>query len=131
METQIAMAGKPYRSCLIPYEVEILSLRHRRPPTPYSQISEFLFQKHQLNVRRETIFKFIKVRSRGHKAFIYGKAAGVDKPHASEPPAITVKTAPSQPKPIFDFPYSERYNLHRLDPQEAAARRKKLEAERH
>jgi hypothetical protein len=28
------------------------------------------------------------------------------------------------PKPFFEFPYSERYNLHRLPPEVAAAWRK-------
>ena len=37
----------------------------------------------------------------------------------------------SPEKPIFEFTYSERYNLHRLPKEEAAAIRKKLEAEGH
>ena len=39
--------------------------------------------------------------------------------------------ATSDPNPKFEFEYSERYNLKRLPPEEAAAIRKKLEAEGH
>jgi hypothetical protein len=59
------MPGKPYQSCLIPFGEEISSLRQRRPPMPYAQIAEVLRQTHNLSVRRETIFKFVKVRSGG------------------------------------------------------------------
>jgi hypothetical protein len=126
------MAGKPYQSCLIPYENEILALRRQRPPVSFARISVLLRNEHQLSVCRQTVCKFLKVRVRNTKMF--GKRpnmvqenalAGPRKPQ----PAITITASPE--KPVFDFPYSERYNLHRLPPEEAAARRKKLEAEGH
>jgi hypothetical protein len=48
------MAGKKYQACLVPYENEIIALRRKKPPTPYSQIAELLRDKHQIMVRRET-----------------------------------------------------------------------------
>jgi len=49
------MVRKPYQSALIPYEDEIIALRHRRPPTSYALIADLLFQKYKLSVCRETI----------------------------------------------------------------------------
>jgi len=128
MEVPINMSGKPYRSCLIPYKLEIIALRNCRPPTPYARISELLFQKHRLRVRRETIFKFIKVRSHGQKSSIYGKV----KPGltASAPEKSNTAASAFHPKP-FKYTYSKRYNLHRLPAEEAEARRKNLEEEGH
>jgi hypothetical protein len=114
------MPGKPHQSSLIPHENEIINLRRRRPPMPYGQIAELLRQKYNLAIQAPAIFKFIKVRSRGRKVFSYGRNIQSDKSVLS--PA---------PKPKFEFKYSERYNLHRLPPEVAAARRKKLEEEGH
>ncbi len=116
------MPGRPYRSSLIPYEEEILSLRCRRPPMPYSQISELLNQKYQLKVCRETIFKFIRVRSRGRKVYAFRRAPITEKSARVQPGANPNK---------FEFKYSARYSLTRLPPEVAAARRKKLEEEGH
>jgi hypothetical protein len=124
---------KPYQSCLIPHEIEILSLRHRRPPVAYAKIAELLRTKYQLKVCRETIFKFIRVRSRGRKVYSYGCSVRTEKPPSVQSVPQSSKTGPGTPMPesVFEFPYSERYNLHRLPPEEAAARRKKLEEEGH
>ncbi len=121
------MPGKPYQSCLIPHENEIIVLRQRRPPMPYAQIAELLSEKYHVDVCRETIFKFLRVRSRGCKVFSYGRNVRtvVSAPKPANP------RASSPPKPRFEFKYSDRYNLHRLPPEEAAARRKKLEEEGH
>jgi hypothetical protein len=53
--------------------------------------------------------------------------------HQTAVPGQFIKSGPVQAsqKPVFEFTYSERYNLHRLPPEEAAAIRKKLEAEGH
>src|SRR5881296_829861 len=124
------MARKPYQSALIPYEDEIIALRHRRPPTPYARIAELLLQKYKLSICRETIFRFVKVRSRGRKVYSYQRDVA---PASSK----SVKPAPqpanpgSRPPPKPKFKYSERYNLTRLPDEEAAARRKKLEEEGH
>lgn len=132
METQIAMPGKPYQSCLIPHENEIMVLRQRRPPMPYAQIAELLREKYQLCVCRETVFKFLRVRSRGRKVFSYGRNVRSERPApvpSAPQPANSSSRSPAKPK--FEFKYSERYNLHRLPPEEASARRKKLEEEGH
>jgi len=124
------MARKPYQSALIPYEDEIIALRHRRPPTSYARIAELLLQKYKLSICRETIFRFVKVRSRGRKVYSYQRDVA---PASSK----SVKPAPQPadpgsrppPKPKFEFKYSERYNLTRLSDEEAEARRKKREEE--
>ncbi len=108
----------------------------------YAQIADFLRETHQVSVCRETIFKFIKVRSRLRRAYVVMREARLRKsPHVSptaKPPQVAadpqVKPAiaaqqPSMPK--FEFTYSERYNLKRLPKEEAAAIRKKLEEEGH
>jgi IS30 family transposase len=130
MDVKITVQGRPYHSSLVPYEDEILELRHRRPPTPYRQIAELLFQKYQLRICRETIFKFIRTRSRTRKMFGYKRLPSAKRPKSVQKPLQRV-TTDSDPKPKFEFEYSERYNLKRLPPEEAAAIRKKLEAEGH
>jgi hypothetical protein len=132
METQIAMSGKPYQSCLIPHENEIIALRRHRPPMSYAKIAELLRGKYQLHVCRETVFKFLRVRSRSHRIFRYGRNVGTEKPTPAAPSQKSTNqgTGPS-PRPVFEFTYSERYNLKRLPREEAAAIRKKLEEEGH
>jgi len=119
------MTGKPHQSSLIPYENEIINLRHRRPPVPYTQIAELLHEKYNLMVQAPAIFKFIKVRSRGRKVYSYGRNVQSEKPAAKSNPVN------AQPRSDWNFKYSERYNLTRLSPEKAAARRKKLEEEGH
>jgi hypothetical protein len=126
------MPGKPYQSVLIPYEDEINILRRRRPPYSYARIAIILQEKHQLNVCRETIFKFVKVRTRGRKVYAIYCAPLPKKPRTAT--ATTPQTNQPQtpkPRPFFDYTPSDRYNLHRLSPEEAAERRKQLEAEGH
>ena len=127
------MAIKPYKSSLIPYEDEIVALRRRKPPVPYAEIADLLRQKYNLTIQRAAIFKFIKVRSRGRKMYCYlgsttPKRSTTDNP---SPQASDAGSNPSSSKPKFEFIYSERYNLKRLPKEEAAAIRKKLEAEGH
>jgi hypothetical protein len=38
---------------LIPYENEIIALRYRKPPIPYSRIAELLREKYQIVINRE------------------------------------------------------------------------------
>jgi len=132
MEAIVTMPGKPYQSKLIPYEKEIKILRRRRPPMPYVRIADHLRQKHGLIIQPPAIYKFLKVRSRGRKVFSFGQNI-----RTQESPIVQQTSQPagadpgSSPKPKFNFPFSERYNLHRLPQEEAEARRKKLEAEGH
>jgi len=126
------MSVKPYQSTLIPYEDEILSLRHQRPPVPYAEIAKVLQQNHQITVCRQTIFKFIKVRSRGRKAYVYKRNPGFANPAAIDP-ASKRKDSESkdQPNPSSHHNPGDRYNLTRLSPEEAARRRNMLEEEVH
>ena len=121
------MPGKPFQSCLIPHQVEIAVLRSQRPPVSYARIAEILQEKHGLAIHRAAIAKFVKVRAKGRKVYFYRREAAARKPT----PAVESNVAPQKSKPKFEFQYSERYNLHRLPPEEAAAIRKKLEAEGH
>src|SRR5438034_10450755 len=79
------MARKPYQSALIPYEDEIIALRHRRPPTSYARIAELLRQKYNVSICRETIFRFVKVRSRGRKVYSYQRDATEATPTSARP----------------------------------------------
>jgi hypothetical protein len=124
------VAGRPYHSSLVPYEDEILELRNRKPPTPYRQIAELLFQRYQLKICRETIFKFIRARSRARKMFCYKRRPTLKELKSGHKPSQRAVTHAAS-KTKFEFEYSERYNLKRLPPEEAAAIRKKLEAEGH
>ncbi len=126
------MSVKPYKSSLLPYEDEIVSLRSRKPPMPYAEIAQLLRQKYNLTIQRAAIFKFIKVRSRGRKMYCYGgRSTAKESASLQTPPPRTDRRSGSSPKPRFEFAYSERYNLTRLPPDVAAARRKKLEEEGH
>jgi hypothetical protein len=132
MKARITMTGKPHRSSLIPYEDEIIHLRRRRPPVPYAQIAELLRQKYNLSIQPPAIFKFIKVRSRGRKVYSYQRDAAAARSKSVKPAAPPADPGSlPQPKPKWDFKYSERYNLTRLPDEEAAARRKKLEEKGH
>src|SRR5262245_26115719 len=131
MIVQFAMAVKPYQSSLIPYEQEIIALRGQRPPMPYARIAELLRQKYNLTIQRAAIFKFIKVRSRGRKVYCYRGHLPTKGGAAKQPASTRATPSAKAPKPTFEFKFSERYNLTRLRPEEAATRRKKLEEEGH
>jgi hypothetical protein len=93
--------------------------------------SQRLRQTHNLSVRRETIFKFVKVRSGGRKVYSYQRSVAWKKSNHVRPVSQVADPESDSPKPKFEFTYSERYNLKRLPKEEAAAIRKKLEAEGH
>jgi hypothetical protein len=100
-----------------------------------------LRERHQLRVRRETIFKFVKVRSGGRKQYVYFRplakksrlipAAKLQSDSAARPGHGGASPERESPGAEFNFTPSDRYNLTRLPPEEAARRRKKLEAEGH
>ena len=136
------MAGKPFRSVLIPYQDEIAELRSQRPPVSYARIAEVLREKYGLTVKRAAIGKFVKSRSGGRKVYFFrhelaarrSKSAGAGLEHRSRPcpeVRVTVDPKPKASDDDFGFTYSDHYNLTRLSPEEAAARRKKLEEEGH
>lgn len=126
------MPGKPYHSCLIPYKGEIESLRQQKPPVSYAQIAVLLKERHGLNIQRAAIAKFVKVRSGGRKVYFFRKDIEKIRTSSAKKPGISIAPSPdSNDKLKFEFQYSERYNLKRLPPEEAAAIRKELEAKGH
>jgi hypothetical protein len=129
--TPITMTGKPFQSVLVPFEEEIYILRQRRPPYSYARIATILQDKYQLSVCRETIFKFVRARTRSRKVYAIYRSPIPKKPKSAA--ATTPQTNPKtpKPKPFFEYTPGNRYNLTRLPPEEAAERRKKLEAEGH
>lgn len=125
--------GKPYQSCLIPYRDEIFALRRENPPVSYARIADFLRQRYGLNVRRAAIGKFVKVRFKRRKIYNYGRNRRSSKPaEITAIPRLRDREPSDQPtQPFFSYKPSDRYNLTRLPPEEAARRRKKLEEEGH
>ncbi len=135
------MSGKPFQSSLIPYQNEIATLRGSRPPVSYARIADLLQQKYGLNIQRAAIAKFVKARSGGRKVYFFRKEVAAKKRASVQAAMQPVQLGRDSrgprdanrqpPRPEFNFTYSERYNLTRLSPEEAAAIRKKLEAEGH
>jgi hypothetical protein len=134
--------GKPFQSSLIPYKNEIEDLRREQPPVSYRRIAVILREKHGLIIQHAAIAKFVKTRSGGRKVYFFRKDIEAKKALLTRQKTgdtqlpqkeQLVKLEPDQEtsKPVFEFTYSERYNLTRLPPEEAAERRKKLEAEGH
>ncbi len=124
------MSGKPFQSCLNPYETEILSLRHQRPPMPYAKIAAILSQKHDINVCRQTISKFIRRRLRRRRFLGDRRIICSNKPTLNIPSTkILSPVSKGTEHPIFEYTPSDRYNLTRLTPEEAARRKKELEEE--
>ncbi len=121
------MPGKPFQSSLIPYQDEIITLRSEKPPVSYARIAALLQEKYGLKIQRAAIGKFVKARSKRRKVYFIRREAAARKAGSH---ADSQSREPSR-KPKFEFEYSERYNLKRLPPEEAAAIRKKLEAEGH
>ncbi len=139
------MSGKPFQSSLIPYQNEIAALRASRPPVSYARIADLLREKYGLSIQRAAIAKFVKVRSGRRKVYFFLKeVASRKKAQAQEatpatqpaqaaraPQPASANSEQQQPKARFEFTYSERYNLTRLPPEEAARRRKELEKHGH
>jgi hypothetical protein len=136
------MTGKPFQSKLIPYKNEIAVLRSERPPASYARIANVLKERHGLSIQRAAIAKFVKVRSGGRKVYFIRKDMAARRAMSPQPVTqvqgmaasgqsadLSSNQEPATPK--WNFQYSQRYNLTRLPPEEAAARRKKLEEEGH
>jgi hypothetical protein len=122
------LSGIPLKSKLNPYEGEILRLRRKRPPLSFRRIAEMLNSKYNLCIQHSAIVKFVKrtPRRNARKVELHAPKTALNKPV----PWIPLLTSGTQTKAKFDFTYSDRYNLTRLSPEEAAALIKKLEAER-
>jgi len=146
------MTGKKYQSCLSPFENEIVTLRLKRPPTPYSQIADYLKEKYQISVCRHTILGFLKRRATGYKTCKYAECIKLanalnqqttEASPVSTKPQTIVSPVKETPKPAtdktvkdetpeivfkpFEMEFSETYNLTRMSPEEAAAKNKIIE----
>ena len=136
------MAGKPYQSCLMRYEREIILLRRSKPPMSFSQIAQYLSEKHGISVSRSNIHKFLANRKSMHsKTCTYAWELNLDAnaqpvpevPLAAQPAPATPEKIPepAEPpitaEPDFKYTYSTEHNLTRLSSEEAAARRKQLD----
>jgi hypothetical protein len=135
------VAYNTYRSRLIPYENEIVALRRKKPPTPYSKIAELLREKYLIEVRSTTIIRFLQVRAKGYKTCKYAWDVEPITPNnqpTTEVSLLQKTKAENKPEPVrqpldsskpkhFKMEFSETYNLTRVSPEEAAARLKKLE----
>jgi hypothetical protein len=124
------MPGKPYQSSLNPYRDEIFALRRKKPPISYARIAAILQQKYGLKVRRAAVGKFVKVRAKGRKVYFFKEEISARPPVVVPSEKIKTESA-AQQRPFFNYTPSDRYNLTRLPPEEAARRRKKLEEEGH
>jgi hypothetical protein len=100
------VAGKPYQSCLIPYEEEIVAWRRLKPPMPYSQIVKELYKKYQITVSREAVYRFLKDRAKkDSKTCKYAwdiELSNANKKQAAETKVIE-KPTDSEP-PVTDKP---------------------------
>lgn len=121
----------PRKSCLLAHEKEILGLRRKRPPVPYRTIAELLRSKYELDIQHPAIVKFVKGARRRKMRTYSGDPSSKKSAANVKKPAPFVLKPHSDSDDDFAFTFSERYNLTRLPPEEAAARRKKLEEEGH
>jgi len=119
------MAFNQYRSCLEPFVKEIVTFRRMRPPMAYSKIAEYLEEKHNIKVRRQTIERFIKVRAKGYRIDEYAWKIEIGddaiQPTPAAPPveampkqAVSRVSKPatiSKPKPTVTNQSKEKTNL--------------------
>ena len=139
----MAEKGKPYHSSLAKYESEIIKLRSKRPPMPFSKIVEYLRKEHGLEVRRQTVYQYLKVRAKGYKPCKLVEAIARNAATQATPEVPPVAAMPKQAisgtseaqKPIisenrrseavssskeFNMEWSDNYNLNRVSKEEAA-----------
>jgi len=146
------MWGKPYQSCLAPFENEILELRRRKRPMSCAQIAEHMKKTHQIQVSRGTVLNFLKVRAKGYKPCKYAGCIepindaykpATEVPYIQKQTVSEVRETPKQPvavksvTPTKQFPevefkmeWSDVYNLTRMSDEEAAERNKRIEEKR-
>jgi hypothetical protein len=133
------MSGLPFRSKLAPFEQEIVELRRQRPPVSYREIVRRLKEQHGIEVTINGVFAFLRTRRKWDRRAAAGKKPTVPQQVSqvspSRPPAPSVVGNPSgnQATPgrkLFNYTYSNTYNLTRLTPEEKVALEKRLEDER-
>ena len=139
----MAEKGKPFNSILAEYEGEIIKLRSKRPPMPFSKIVEYLQKEHGIEVRRQTVYQYLKVRAKGYKPCKLVEAIIKNADTQATPEVLPVTAAPKQtvlgtseaqkptiaenrksetaPTPKeFSMKWSDNYNLNRVSEEEAA-----------
>ena len=108
--------GKPYQSKLIPYENEILAMRRKRPPVPYSQIAAKLNENYQLNISVFGVFDFFKRRAtQKQKTYKYEPWDTPDAQPDTETAVLRKKPTVSKP-PVSDKPkQAEKFNAEKFN----------------
>ena len=135
------MSGLPFRSKLAPFEQEITELRRKRPPVSYRQIVQRLKEQHGIEVTINGVFAFLRTRRKWHRrAAVANKHAvptqvsQASRSQRPDPPAAAAnRSGTDQATPgrkLFNYTYSNTYNLTRLTPEEKGALEKRLEDER-
>ena len=131
------MSGLPFRSKLAPFEQEIMELRRKRPPVSYRQIVQLLKEQHGVEVTINGVFAFLRTRrkwDRREAADAKKQTTPQQVPQASRRPAVVTNHAcTDQATPgrkLFNYTYSNTYNLTRLTPEEKVALEKRLDEER-
>ena len=133
------MSGLPFRSKLAPFEKEIAELRTRRPPVSYRQIVQLLKERHGIEVTINGVFVFLRTRRKWDRRAADAKkqTAPQQVPQGSrrpDPPAVVTNRPGSsnQATPgrrLFNYTYSNTYNLTRLTAEEKVALEKQLDEE--
>jgi hypothetical protein len=135
------MSGLPFRSKLAPFEQEIVELRRQRPPVSYRQIAQLLMERHGVEVTINGVFAFLRTRRKWDRRAAAGKKRtapqGVSQVSRSRLPTpsavVTNRLGTDQATPgrkLFNYTYSNTYNLTRLTPEEKTALEKRLDEER-
>jgi hypothetical protein len=153
------MTTKAYQSKLAELEVEITKLRAKRPPVPYRQIASELHERFGIKVDPATVFRFVKVRSKGRRVFamppLRSRQNRSDRrmqdaegttvhslispstETAARPSRVAAQSVPATKKEPFlkTFVPGNEYNLTRLSPEDMEAFERELdrqiELERH
>jgi hypothetical protein len=136
------MSGLPFRSKLAPFEQEIIELRRKRPPVSYRQIVQLLKEQHGVEVTINGVFAFLRTRRKwDRRAAAESKKATprVASQHPNSRQTVTPAVAANRPcdsnqatpgRKLFNYTYSNTYNLTRLTPEEKVALEKRLDEER-
>ena len=132
------MSGLPFRSKLAPFEQEITELRRKRPPVAYRQIVQLLKERHGVEVTINGVFAFLRTRRKWAAAESKKATPRVASQHPNSRQTVTPAVAANRPggsnqgtpgRKLFNYTYSNTYNLTRLTPEEKAALEKRLDEE--
>ena len=136
------MSGLPFRSKLAPFEQEIIELRRQRPPVSYRQIVQLLKEQHGVEVTINGVFAFLRTRRKwdrraaaAKKQAVPQQVSQVSRSRRPAPPAVVTNrpgdgNQATPGRKLFNYTYSNTYNLTRLTPEEKAALEKRLDEER-